>query len=85
MKDTDDELAENACGDIDVEAQIFELNRKHWRAMVAISALSQEPQRSYVLVPRERQITPFSGEYDKDGCSVNDFIEEVERVLYARN
>ncbi|KAL1249465.1 hypothetical protein QQF64_020470 [Cirrhinus molitorella] len=41
--------------------------------------------RSYIYVPRERQIQPFCGEYNKDGRSVEEFIEEVERVLRARD
>lgn len=41
--------------------------------------------RSYIYVPRERQVQPFSGEYNKDGRSVEEFIEEVERVLRARD
>ncbi|KAI5626698.1 hypothetical protein C0J50_13742 [Silurus asotus] len=43
------------------------------------------PTRSYIYVPRERQVQPFSGEYNKDGRSVEEFVEEVERVLRARN
>lgn len=39
------------------------------------------PARSYIYVPRERHITPFSGEGGTDGRSVEEFIEEVERVL----
>ncbi|KAL6462436.1 hypothetical protein MHYP_G00288580 [Metynnis hypsauchen] len=33
----------------------------------------------------ERHISPFSGDIDKDGRSVEEFIEEVERVISARN
>lgn len=40
--------------------------------------------RSYIYVPRERQITPFNGECGSDGRSVEEFIEEVERVLRSR-
>ncbi len=42
------------------------------------------PTGSYVYVPRERHIEPFSGDIDKDGRSVDEFIEEV-KVLSARN
>lgn len=75
--------------DGDILEQVSELRRKQSEALAAIAALSQEPersepQRSYVYVPRERQITPFSGDYEKDGRSVDDFIEEVERVAHAR-
>ncbi|KAL1278988.1 hypothetical protein QQF64_025661 [Cirrhinus molitorella] len=41
--------------------------------------------RSYIYVPRERQTQPFCGEHNKDGRSVEEFIEEVERVLRARD
>lgn len=80
--------AEDAPEQIDILAQISELKRKHQEAMATIASiadLGQEPQRSYVYIPRERHITPFSGDYEKDGRSVDDFIEEVERVLHARN
>lgn len=40
--------------------------------------------RSYIYVPRERQIQPFSGECGTEGRSVEEFIEEVERVLRSR-
>ncbi|KAL6489612.1 hypothetical protein MHYP_G00033530 [Metynnis hypsauchen] len=53
--------------------------------MTVISSLNTEPTRSYVYVPRERHISPFSGDIDKDGRSVEEFIEEVERVISARN
>ncbi|KAG7460544.1 hypothetical protein JOB18_018344 [Solea senegalensis] len=42
------------------------------------------PTRSYIYVPRERQIQAFSGEGGTDGRSVEEFIEEVERVLRSR-
>ena len=77
--------AENAADNINILEQIAELNRIQQQAAASIAALSQDTQRSYVYVPRERHITPFSGEYDKDGRAVDDFIEEVERVLCARN
>lgn len=41
--------------------------------------------RSYISVLRERQIQPFCVEYNKDVRSVEEFIEEVERVLWARD
>ncbi|XP_055358544.1 uncharacterized protein LOC114842043 [Betta splendens] len=53
--------------------------------MAAISSLITVPSRSYVYVPRERHVAPFSGDIDKDGRSVDEFIEEVERVLSGRN
>lgn len=53
--------------------------------MTAISSLNTVPTRSYVYVPRERHVAPFSGGIDKDGRSGDEFIEEVERILAARN
>lgn len=53
--------------------------------MTVISSLNTEPTRSYVYVPRERHISPFSGDIDKDGRCVGEFVEEVERALSARN
>ncbi len=69
----------------DMHEQIQELNRKHEETMAAITNLSREPTRSYIYVPRERHIQPFSGDFNKDGRDVDKFIEEVERVIPARS
>lgn len=50
--------------------------------MAEIAHLSREPPRSCIYVPREHHIQPFSGDFNKD---VDEFIEEVERVLLVRN
>lgn len=42
------------------------------------------PSRSYIYVPRERQVQVFSGDCNQDGRSVEEFIDEVERVLRSR-
>lgn len=76
------ETGDDASGEIDWSAQIRELQSKHDETMAAISALNQ---RSVVYVPRERHIAPFCGDMEKDGRSVDDFIEEVERVLRSRH
>ena len=68
-----------------LRSQVQELSRKHDQAMATIAALGHEPRRSYVYVPRERTIQPFSGDIIKDGRSVDDFLEEVERVIRARD
>ncbi|XP_038143593.1 uncharacterized protein LOC119785194 [Cyprinodon tularosa] len=65
--------------------QLSELARRQDEVMTVISSLNTEPTRSYVYVPRERHISPFSGDIEKDGRSVDEFIEEVERVISARN
>ncbi|XP_056587956.1 uncharacterized protein LOC130408444 [Triplophysa dalaica] len=69
----------------DVHEQIQELSRKHAETVAAIAGLNREPSRSYIYVPRERHIQSFSGEFSKDGRNVDEFIEEVERVLLVRN
>ncbi len=53
--------------------------------MTAISSLNTVPAWSYVYVPGERYSAPFSGDIDRDGRSLDEFIEEVEQVLSARN
>ncbi len=68
-----------------VQEQIQELSRQHAEAMAAIANLSRETTRSYLYVPRERHIHPFSGDLGKDNRNVDEFIEEVERVLLVRN
>lgn len=40
---------------------------------------------SYVYVPRERHIRPFTGDIEKDGRTVDEFVDEVEHALRARN
>lgn len=42
------------------------------------------PSRFYIYVPRERQVQVFSGDGSQDGRSVEEFIDEVERVLRSR-
>lgn len=69
----------------DVQGQIQKLNRKHVEAMAAIANLSREPTRSYIYVPRDRHIQSFSGDFRKDERTVDEFIEELERVLLVRN
>ncbi len=67
-----------------VQEQIQELSRQHAEAITAIANLSREPARSYVYVPRECHIQPFSGDLGKDDRNVDEFIE-VERVMLVRN
>ena len=68
---------------VQLKAQLSELSKKHDTAMEAIATLTAS-SRSYVYVPRERHIEPFSGDPDRDGRSVEEFIEEVERVTRTR-
>lgn len=68
-----------------MQGQIQKLNRKHVEAMAAIANLSREPTRSYIYVPRDRHIQSFSGDFRKDARTVDEFIEELERVLLVRN
>lgn len=69
--------ADNAVGQL--QSQIAELNRRH---EAVLSNIAQT--RSVVYIPREKQITPFSGEVSKDVNTVDEFIEEVERGMRAR-
>lgn len=62
-----------------LQSQIAELNRRH---EAVLSNIAQT--RSVVYIPREKQITPFSGEVSKDVNTVDEFIEEVERGMRAR-
>lgn len=76
---------DEGASETNVQEQLRALSRKHEEAMASIATLSKESNRSFVYVPRERHISPFSGDFEKDGRSVDDFIEEVKRVLRARN
>ncbi|XP_051265460.1 uncharacterized protein LOC127368567 [Dicentrarchus labrax] len=70
----------------DIQVQMQELTRLRDE----LTRLSTEvrtqgrPTRSFIYVPRERQIPAFSGDCGKDGRSVEEFIDEVERVLRSR-
>lgn len=67
-----------------LQAKLSELTEKHDKAMETIATLKTGSNKSYVYVPRERPIQPFSGDPATDGRSVDEFIEEVERVIRAR-
>ncbi|XP_065132536.1 uncharacterized protein [Paramisgurnus dabryanus] len=85
MSQSDDDAQGAESNMHDIQGQLRELSRKHEETRAAIANLSKEPSRSYIYVPRERQIQPFSGDLSKDGRNVDEFIEEVERVLLVRN
>ncbi|KAL0161724.1 hypothetical protein M9458_045449, partial [Cirrhinus mrigala] len=53
--------------------------------MDTIESLRGGLNKTYVYVPRERHISPFTGDIEKDGRAVDEFVEEVERALRARN
>ena len=55
------------------QRQIQKISNNHAQAMAAIVALGQGASCSYVYIPRERDIKPFTGEVTADG-SVEDFI-----------
>lgn len=67
-----------------LQSQILELGRRHDQVMSTLTNMSNASTRSYVYIPRERQIVPFSGDNVKDGQSVDEFIDEVERVIRIR-
>lgn len=70
---------------VDLQSQLLELSKKHDEAMATMANLGNGSTRSYVYVPRERQIVPFSGDPVRDGRTVDEFIDEVERVIRARS
>lgn len=87
MSDSDSDVTEEGAPNVSVgrdntldriQDQISELGR------LQAEAMANRPTRSYVYLPRERQIQNFSGDYSKDGRDVEEFIDEVERVLRTR-
>ncbi len=83
-----DVLVDGAVGNDVIEqlrGQIQELRDRREDALANSAVGGGNSTRSYIYVPRERQVQPFCGEYNKDGRSVEEFIEEVERVLRARD
>lgn len=67
----------------ELQSQILELGRRHDQVMSALANMNNAT-RSYFYIPRERQIVPFSVDHVKDGQSVDEFIDEVERVIRVR-
>lgn len=67
-----------------LQSQVLELSKKHDEVMSSIASLGDVQTRSIVYIPREKHIVPFSGESGKDVYTVDEFIEEVERVMRAR-
>lgn len=68
----------------ELQSQILELGRRHDQVMSALSNMTNVHTRSYVYIPREKQIVPFSGDLGKDCQNVDEFIEELERVIRVR-
>lgn len=68
----------------ELRAKLSELSNKHDQAMARITALSDGSSRSYVYLPRERPIQPFSGDATVDGRSLEEFIDEVQRGIRTR-
>ncbi len=67
-----------------LQSQILELGRRHDEVMSALANMTNVHTRSYVYIPRERQIVPFSGDPGKDRQNVDEFIEELGRVIRVR-
>lgn len=67
-----------------LQSQILELGRRHDEVMSALANMTNVHTRSYVYIPRERQIVPFSGDPGKDCQNVDEFIEELGRVIRVR-
>lgn len=60
-----------------LQSHIFELGWRHDQVMSALSNLINSSTRSYVYIPRERQIVPFSGDLAKDVQTIDECIDEV--------
>ena len=69
---------------VQLQSQISDLSSKHDAVMSSIANLSNVQPRSIVYIPRKKLIVPFSAESGKDMHTVDEFIEEVERVMRAR-
>lgn len=69
----------------DIRLKLRELSQKHDEAMATLESLKGGFNKTYVYVPRERHISPFTGDVEKDGRTVDEFVDEVERALKARN
>lgn len=68
---------------LQLRSQIQELGRRHDQVMSTLASLSSVNTRSYVYIPRERQIVPYCGDPSKD-CQTIDEFEELERVIRVR-
>ncbi|XP_016371111.1 uncharacterized protein LOC107710775 [Sinocyclocheilus rhinocerous] len=78
----DDDEGGNAF--LQLRSQIQELGRRHDQVMSTLAGLSTGNTRSYVYIPREKQIVPYCGDASKDCQTVDEFIEELERVIHVR-
>lgn len=50
-----------------------------------VAGLRQESTWSYVYLPRECHVQPFSGDLVKDRRTVDEFIDEVQHLLRIRD
>ncbi|KAI7796844.1 rap guanine nucleotide exchange factor 6-like [Triplophysa rosa] len=69
---------------LQLQSQILELGRRHDQVMSTLANMNNVNTRSYVYIPREKQIVPFSGDCGKDYQTVDELIEELERVIRVR-
>lgn len=69
---------------LQLRSQIQELGKRHDQVMSTLASLNTVNTRSYVYIPRERQIVPYCGDSSKDGQTIDEFIEELERVIRIR-
>ncbi|RXN08447.1 hypothetical protein ROHU_024317 [Labeo rohita] len=72
----DDDKGGNAF--LQLRSQIQELGRRHDQVMSTLAGLSTVNTRSYVYIPREKQIVPYCGDASKDCQTIDEFIEEFE-------
>lgn len=69
---------------LQLQSQLLELGRRQEQVMSTLADMNNVDTRSYVYLPREKQIVPFSGDYSKDCQTVDEIIEELERVIRVR-
>lgn len=69
---------------VELQAKLAALSDQHGQAMAQINALSSGANRSYVYLPRDRPVQPFSGDVLVDGRSIDEFIDEVQRAIRTR-
>lgn len=77
---------DNERGDplLQLQSQIQELGERHDQMLSALASLNTVNTRSYVYIPREKQIVPYCGDSSKDSQTVDEFIDELERVIRVR-
>lgn len=69
---------------LQLQSQIQDLGKRQDEVMSTLASFNTVNTRSYVYIPRERQIVPYCGDPSKDCQTIDEFIEELERVIRVR-